>query len=77
MKIYIPEFKTMAKCNEHLDHGPIDIDLDSDVVRVVWCKDCISGIKSNDNKHIICYRLGISMEFDDFCSHGERKDRGC
>ena len=77
MRIYIPEFRTIAKCNKHLDHGTIDIDLGPNVVRVVPCKDCISGIKSNDNKHIICYRLGVSMEFDDFCSHGKRKNRGC
>ena len=31
---------------------------------------------SNDNKYIICCRLGVGMEFDDFCSHGERKDEG-
>lgn len=40
MKIHIPEFRAMAKCNQHLDHGPIDIDLGPDVVRVVRCKDC-------------------------------------
>lgn len=27
MKIHIPAFNPMAKCNEHLAHGPIDIDL--------------------------------------------------
>lgn len=74
MKIYIPEFRAMAKCNQHLDHGPIDIDLGPDVVKVVRCEDCASGIKSDDNKYIICCRLGISMELNDFCSHGERKE---
>lgn len=43
-------------------------------VPVVRCKDCASGIKSDDNKYIICCILGVGMEFDDFCSHGERKD---
>ena len=25
---------------------------------------------------IICCRVGVGMEFDDFCSHGERKKGG-
>lgn len=43
MKIHIPEFRAMAKCNQHLDHGPIDIDLGPDIVRVVRCRDCINA----------------------------------
>lgn len=46
-----------------------------DVAPVVRCKDCASGMKSDDNKYIICCRLGVGMEFDDFCSYGERKDK--
>ena len=46
----------------------------ADVAPVVRCKHCTDGIMSNDNKYIICCRLGVGMEFDDFCSHGERKD---
>lgn len=46
-----------------------------DAVVVVRCKDCVqAGIKSDNNKYIICCRLGVSMEFDDFCSYGVRKD---
>ena len=45
------------------------------VNRVVRCKNCIDGMVSDDNKYIICCRLGVGMEFDDFCSHGERKDK--
>lgn len=45
-----------------------------DAVPVVWCKNCASGMVSDNNKYIICCRLGVSMEFDDFCSYGERKD---
>ena len=48
----------------------------ADVTPVVRCKHCTDGIISNDNKYIICCRLGVGMEFDDFCSHGERKDEG-
>ena len=48
----------------------------ADVAPVVRCKHCTDGIMSNDNKYIVCCRLGVGMECDDFCSHGERKDEG-
>ena len=48
----------------------------ADVAPVVRCKHCTDGIMSNDTKYIVCCRLGVGMEFDDFCSHGERKDEG-
>lgn len=32
MKIYIPEFKAMAKCNQHLDHPAFDIEIDDDLL---------------------------------------------
>lgn len=35
MKIHIPAFQAMAKCNEYMNHGPIDIDLGPDLVPVV------------------------------------------
>lgn len=40
MIIHIPAFEAMARCNEHLNHGPIDVNLGPDVVMVVRCKDC-------------------------------------
>ena len=45
----------------------------ADVAPVVRCENCMSGIMSDDNKYIICCRLGVGMELDGFCSHGERK----
>ncbi len=48
----------------------------ADAVPVVRCKNCTGDIISNDNKYIICCRLGVGMEFDDFCSYGERKNEG-
>lgn len=42
---------------------------------VVRCKDCVSGIVSDNNEYIICCKLGVGMDFDDFCSRGERKDK--
>lgn len=44
------------------------------VSRVVRCKNCANGMVSDDNKYIICCILGVGMDFDDFCSYGERKD---
>lgn len=37
MKIHIPAFEAMAKRNEHMNHGPLDIDLGPAVVEVVRC----------------------------------------
>lgn len=69
MKIHIPEFRAMAKCNQHLDHGPIDIDLGPDVVRVVRCRDCKHEFGGS------CIICGFQpREPEDFCSYGERRD---
>lgn len=51
MKIHIPAFKVMAKCNEHMNHGPLDIDLGPDVVEVVRCKDCFDKAMGSGTKH--------------------------
>lgn len=48
----------------------------ADVAPVVRCENCTSGIMSDDNKYIICCRLGVGMEIDDFCSYGEGKNGG-
>lgn len=48
----------------------------ADVAPVVRCENCTSGIMSDDNKYIICCRLGVGMGLDDFCSYGERKNGG-
>lgn len=61
MKIHIPEFKAMAKCNQHMDHGPIDIDLGPDVVQVVRCKDCVYFHKA----HVLC-NDGTEKDFSEF-----------
>lgn len=41
---------------------------------VVRCKDCNGSQVSDDEKYIICCRLGVRAGFWDFCSYGERKD---
>lgn len=52
----------------------VDLAPTVDAVPVVRCKDCANGMMSDDGKYIICCTLGVGMEFDDFCSYGERKD---
>ena len=83
MKIHIPEFQAMAKCNEYMNHGPIDIDLGPDVVMVVRCKECKFYREFRTKRHNqlmrLCYRMGKhDMEYpvkpDDFCSYGQRKE---
>ena len=83
MKIHIPEFIPMAKCNEHLAHGPIDIDLGENIVHVVRCKDCehFAEAKGKDSGKPCgygqCkYPTGIRgiVFADDFCSFGKRRD---
>lgn len=32
MILHIPEFKAMAKCNQHLDHDAFDIEIDDDLL---------------------------------------------
>lgn len=75
MKIEIPAFKAMAKCNEYLDHGPISIDLGPDVVQVVRCKDC-NHYHSEAPGCGYCSLYGTGAYDGDFCSFGERKKGG-
>ena len=69
MKIHIPEFKAMAKCNEHMNHGPIDIDLGNDVVEVVRCKKCVLHGNCLTEDHFNFARIE-----NPFCCAGKRKE---
>ena len=64
----------MAKFNEHLARGPIDIDLGPDVVRVVRCKDC--KWYHDFGTYWDCRNTcGMDcVQPDDFCSYGKQKD---
>ena len=65
MKIHIPAFQAMAKCNEYMNHGPIDIDLGSDVVHVVRCREC----ENYDRKPVAqapCFSYGVSGDIAAF-----------
>lgn len=74
MKIQIPAFEAMAKCNEHLNHGPIDIDLGDDVVVVVRCRECKNWNRQKrvcmSNRNYIFYVT--SPDF--YCADGKRKE---
>lgn len=73
MKIHIPAFQAMAKCNEHMNHGPIDIDLGSDVVPVVRCRECAYANRPGDNI-VYCDNFARDMMPDDYCSVGYRAE---
>ena len=74
MKIHIPAFEAMAKGNEHMNHGPLDIDLGPDVVEVVLCKDCqyYQDAKTNKKGFLICPASGMKISETDYCSYGVR-----
>ena len=44
-----------------------------DVVEVVRCKDCKHWKQVNEERHA-CYYHGSEMDYDEYCSYGERKD---
>lgn len=71
MKIEIPAFEPMAKCNEHLRHGPISIDLGDDVVKVVRCKDCSAACPVGDL--LCCIMWGKPTLADGYCNFGIRR----
>lgn len=78
MKIHIPAFQAMARCNEYMNHGPIDIDLGPDVVPVVRCRecrhkdDCIRRIEFIGRNPVLEQN---TYEYHplEFCSYGQRK----
>lgn len=76
MKIEIPAFEPMAKCNEPLRHGPISIDLGNDVVQVVRCGKCMNW----DTEKLYCHHpaglsyCGKKAAEEGFCCFGERRD---
>lgn len=76
MKIHIPGFQAMAKCNEYMDHGPIDIDLGPNVVEAVRCKDCryYQDARINKKGFLICPTSGMEITETDYCSYGVRME---
>ena len=80
MKIHIPAFQAMAKCNEHMNRGPIDIDLGPDVVPVVRCRECRKWeadpdtYGKDDGPKGKCMKSFEETYDNDFCSYGQRKE---
>lgn len=73
MKIHIPAYEPSLECTERLRHGEIDIDLGEDVVRVVFCKDCVNGCEVGNT--MFCKLTDKIYPKYGFCNYGERKDR--
>ena len=73
MKIHIPAFQAMAKCNEHMNHGPIDIDLGPDVVPVVRCRECVNHSEVDGYHYCKFWRMYCQDDSDFFCKAGQRK----
>lgn len=81
MKIHIPAYEPSLECTERLRHGEIDIDLGEDVVRVVFCKDCVGcehhypakarGEEALDGWY--CKYLRQYVRHNHYCGYGERK----
>ena len=73
MKIHIPAFEPMAKCNEHLRHGAIDIDLGENIIEVIRCRDCRWF-----NEPGCAIRIVDDSDKpteNDYCSFAERKEK--
>ena len=80
MKIHIPAFQAMARGNEYMNHGPLDIDLGPDVVPVVRCRECIYYKICDEwenGKRMLCeihHHSYLDHDGDNhFCSWGQRK----
>lgn len=74
MKIEIPPFRAMAKCNEYMNHNGFSIDLGEDVIQVIRCKDCEHwGDSVTDKESEICYVFGGYVKRNDYCSRSKRR----
>ena len=67
MKIHIPAFQAMAKCNEHMNHGPIDIDLGPDVVPVVRCRECVNHSEVDGYHYCKFWRMYCPDDSEFYC----------
>lgn len=54
----------------------IDDFITADVEEVVRCRDCVSFHPNTDNLKRHCSLTGIEVGEDDFCSYGERMQKG-
>lgn len=61
MKVHIPAFKAMAKGNEYMNHGPLDIDLGPDVVEDDHIPQAEKKEETNMDKPRICEVIGVKV----------------
>ena len=74
MRIEIPPFRAMAKCNEHLNHNDFTIGLGEDVIEVVRCKNCRHWNEYNTEENIgYCYIFGGYVKRNNYCSRAEKR----
>ena len=88
MKIHVPAFKAMAKCNSHLDHAAFEFEISDETLsaagyeKVVRCEECVCSSRLDDQ--LVCSRISEVMDGyyhgtvdvvkpDDYCSHGIRE----
>jgi hypothetical protein len=45
----------------------------ADVVEVVRCKDCGMSRETEDERYLFCMQFADTVDFQAFCSYGERK----
>ena len=91
MKIHIPAFEPMAKCNEHLRHGAFDIDLGDDIIQVVHAEwidirfdsmwksmlATCSHCKVRGEVRVRSNECGFAVPDSDYCPHcGAKMDGG-
>jgi hypothetical protein len=66
--------KEVSWRGEQAEVVPIQIiEGNADVVEVVRCKDCKYWQQVNAERHA-CYKIGFEMDYDEYCSYGERKE---
>ncbi len=57
--LHLPAFRAMAVCNQHLDHGPISIELDGSVIL-----ELADRLISDPGVHIEIWRLNAVTKYD-------------
>ena len=67
-------------CSPCKKNGGADREADVDAVIVTRCKDCTHCVRTTDidGPGLFCSIWGRQwnrVQFDDFCSHGERRDK--
>lgn len=69
MKIHIPAFKAMAKCNEHLNHESFDIEISEEALKEAgYIKEVHGKWQQFDGQRSKCSNCGKTV-----CTNGKDK----